>query len=136
MFVRRSPAIVLSLVLSSAALAMTPPALASDGGTAKDEPVKDTTACSDTSEVKIRATVLDDGAIEAVGVVFSNDDDVWSWKFKHNDDFSAMGEVKAKDADRSLRIVRTMVDFSGPDDIFFRAENNRTGEVCKLEVTA
>jgi hypothetical protein len=138
-FVRRSPAIVLSLVLSSAALAMMPSALASDGGAAKDEPVKDTTACSDTSQVKIRATVLDDGAIEAVGVVFSNDDDVWSWKFKHNDDFSAMGEVKAKDnvdADRSFRIVRTMVDFSGPDDIFFRAENNRTGEVCKLEVTA
>jgi hypothetical protein len=29
-----------------------------------------------------------------------------------------------------------MADLSGPDDIFFRAENNRTGEVCKLEVTA
>ncbi|MCW2767285.1 MAG: hypothetical protein JWO11_3244, partial [Nocardioides sp.] len=32
MFVQRSPAIVLSLVLSAAALAMTPSALASDGG--------------------------------------------------------------------------------------------------------
>lgn len=137
MFVRRSPAIVLSLVLSSAALAFAPSALASDGGAAKDDPVKDTTSCSDTSRVKIRATVQDDGAIEAVGVVFSDDDDVWSWKFKHNDDFSAMGDVKANEnADRSFRIVRTMVDFSGPDDIFFRAENNRTGEVCKLEVTA
>lgn len=96
----------------------------------------DATSCSDASRVRVRATVLDDGAIEAVGVVFSDDDDLWEWKFKHNDDFSAMGEVKAKDADRSLRIVRTMVDVSGPDDIFFRAENNRTGEVCKLEVTA
>jgi hypothetical protein len=135
-FVRRSPAIVLSLVLSSAALAFAPSALASDGGAAKDDPVKDTTACSDTSRVKIRATVQDDGAIEAVGVVFSDDLDLWSWKFKHNDDFSAMGDVRAKDGDRSFRIVRTMVDFSGPDDIFFRAENNRTGEVCKIEVTA
>jgi hypothetical protein len=135
-FVRRSPAIVLSLVLSSAALAFAPSALASDGGAAKDDPVKDTTSCSDTSRVKIRATVLGNGSIEAVGVVFSNDDDVWSWKFKHNDDFSAMGDVKAKDADRSFRIVRPMADLSGPDDIFFRAENDRTGEVCKLEVTA
>jgi hypothetical protein len=136
-FVRRSPAIVLSLVLSSAALALTPPALASDGGAAKDDPVADSTACSDTSRVRIRATVQDDGSIEAVGVVFSDDTDFWDWKFKHNGDFSAMGQVKANEnAERSFRIVRTMVDLSGPDDIFFRAENDSTGEVCKLEITA
>jgi hypothetical protein len=145
MFVRRSPAIVLGLALSAAALAPAP-ALASDGGTAKgevirtdpatkdDPPVKDDTRCSDSSVVKIRATVEDDGQIEAVGVVFSDDSDWWSWKFKHNDEFSAMGQVKAKNADRSFRIVRMMADFGGVDDIFFRAENERTGEVCKLTV--
>lgn len=148
MFVRRSPAIVLGLVLSAAALAPAP-ALASDGGAteggknpgpaveapvyAKSDPVLLIKDCSGASAVKIRATVMSDGEIEVVGVVWSDDEDTWSWKFKHNGDFSFMGEVKAKDADRSFRIVRSMADLAGEDDVLFRAENNRTGEICKLQ---
>lgn len=135
MFVRGSRAVVLGVVLSSAALAVSLPALAGDGGPAKNDPVTKTVACSSSSHVKIRATVLSDGAIEAVGVVFSNDVDRWTWKFKHNGDFSAMGVVRAKPGPRSFRVVRTMVDLSGPDEIFFRAENHRTDEVCKVHVT-
>lgn len=153
MFVRRSPAIVLGLVLGAAALAPAP-AVASDGGAAKDgtpdprarvladptakraaDPVKEWNDCGNASKVKLRATLMTNGEIEVVGVVFSDDDDVWSWKFKHNGDFSAMGDVKAKDADRSLRIVRSMIDFVGTDLVFFRAENNKTGEVCRVEAT-
>lgn len=148
MFVRRSPAIVLGLVLSAAAL-VPASAWASDGGTAEDErvgqvepapkkvadPVMDFEPCGGSSKAKVRATLMSNGEIEAVGVVFSGDDDVWDWKFKHNGDFSAMGEVKARDADRSFRVVRYMVDFSGPDAVFFRAQNTATGEVCKVDVT-
>ena len=67
-------------------------------------------------------------------MVFSEDDDVWEWKLKHNDDVSAKGTVKARDADRSFRIIRDMVDFSGTDDIDFRGENTVTGEVCRASV--
>ncbi|MEV7429276.1 hypothetical protein AB0N29_06615 [Nocardioides sp. NPDC092400] len=143
MFVRRSPAIVLGLVLSAAALAPAP-ALASDGGAtkgvktpgapvvAKGDPVLVIKDCEGSSTAKIRATVMSNGELEVVGVVWSDDEDVWEWKFKHNGDFSYMGEVKAKDADRSLRVVRLMADLAGEDDVFFRAQNSRTGEVCKL----
>jgi hypothetical protein len=126
-FVRRSPAIVLSLVLSSAALAMMPSALASDGGAAKD--VDD---CSDVSTYKLKVSIDDDARLSVVAAVFSENDDVWSWKLRHNGDLSASGEVKARDdIDRSFRVVRTMGNFDGPDWIAFRAENETTGEVCK-----
>ena len=126
MFVRHSPVIVLSLVLSAAALVVAPAATASDDGT-----VKDVDPCEKSSFNKLKISLDDDGRLQVVGVVWSDDDDFWQWKFKHNGDFSAGGEVKAKDADRSFRIVRTMVDLAGDDTITFRAENERTGEVCR-----
>lgn len=164
MFVRRSPAIVLGLVLGAAALAPAP-AVASDGGAAEDVvPVQSSVvadglipapgpdglpakrkddsknnhfgSCQGSSRVKLRTTLMTNGEIEVVGVVFSDDDDAWTWKFKHNDDFSFMGEVKAKDADRSFRVVRFMVDLYGADDVLFRAVNQKTGEACKAEGTA
>ncbi|MBC9733862.1 hypothetical protein [Nocardioides marmotae] len=162
MFVRRSPAIVLGLVLSAAAL-VPAPAVASDGGAAEGVPApvhasadgrvpglgpdglpakrkKETQDshwgnCQGDSRVKLRTTLMTNGEIEVVGVVFSDDDDLWSWKFKHNDDFSFMGDVRAKDADRSFRIVRFMIDLGGPDDVLFRAQNQKTGEACKVSGT-
>ena len=129
MFVRRSPAIVLSLALSAAALALAPWAQASDGGTVKDDD-----PCSAGSTNRLRVSLDDDGRLQVVGVVWSGDDDYWQWKFKHNGDVSASGAVKANDNDdasRSFRIVRTMVDLAGTDGITFRAENQNTGEVCR-----
>ncbi|MDN4175142.1 hypothetical protein QWY28_19410 [Nocardioides sp. SOB77] len=134
------------MVLSAAAL-VPAPAVASDGGTAegappssqvdnpvvaKKDPVLAIKDCEGASTAKIRVTVMSNGELEVVGVVWSSDEDVWAWKFKHNGDFSYMGEVKAKDADRSLRVVRFMADLAGTDEVFFRAENTSTGEVCKL----
>ncbi|GAB3767032.1 hypothetical protein FB382_001706 [Nocardioides ginsengisegetis] len=129
MHIRRSPAIVLSLVLSAAALSIAPGAVASDGGTAKD-----VDSCSGPSTYKLKVTPDDDGHLQVVGVVWSDDNDVWSWRLKHNGDVSYTGDVKAKDADLSFRVVRTMVDLAGPDTVVFRAENDDTGEVCRGEV--
>lgn len=130
MFVRRGPAIVLSLVLSAAALVITPGAMASDGGTAKD-----VDSCSGPSAYKLRVMLDENDRLDVVGVVWSNDDDLWSWRFRHNDDLSAKGEVRSNgDADRSFRIQRTMYDFPGTDNVVFRAENQRTGEVCRGEL--
>lgn len=127
MFVRRSPAIVLSLALSAAALVLAPWAQASDGGTVKDDD-----PCSASSTNRLRVSLDDDGRLQVIGVVWSDDDDFWQWRFKHNGDVSAAGSVKANDdASRSFRIVRTMVDLPGTDGISFRAENQRTGEVCR-----
>jgi hypothetical protein len=99
----------------------------------KDNVTKQTFDCKDTSSVKLKAAP-DGNLIKVIAVVFSEDDDVWEWKLKHNDDVSAKGTVKAKDADRSFRIIRDMVDFSGTDDIDFRGENTVTGEVCRASV--
>lgn len=129
MTVRRGPAIVLSLVLSAAALAFAPSAVAGDGGT-----VKDVDSCSSSSTVKLKVTTIDNGRLEVTGVVWSDDEDVWDWRFKHNADDSAEGTVRAKDADRSFKIVRTMVNLDGPDSIVFRAQNRRTDEVCRASL--
>ena len=140
MSVLRSLAFGLSLVLSSAALAGAPGALAGEGETAKidqREPAKDVDPCEHASRVKLRVTAELDGRLEVVGVVYSEGEDTWSWKFKHDDDFSARGEVRAKEreVDRSFRIVRSMVNFPGPDTVTFRAVNNATDELCVQELT-
>jgi hypothetical protein len=141
MSVLRSLAFGLSFALSSAALVGVPSALASEGETAKidlrAEPVKDVDPCEDASRVKLRVTAEPDGELEVVGVVYSEGEDSWTWKFKHDDDFSARGRVIAKEreVDRSFRIVRSMFNFDGPDLITFRAVNDATGELCVQELT-
>jgi hypothetical protein len=135
MRVRRSPAIVLSLVLGAAALLTVPSAAGSDGGAAKDD--VDRTSCSGSSWTRIKVAGIDGNKdrFQVIAAVFSDDDDIWAWKLRHDGDLSAQGEVRARDdIDRSFRVVRTMLDFAGPDDVFFRAENQRTDEVCKIAI--
>jgi hypothetical protein len=141
MHVLRSLAFGLSLALSSAALASAPAALGSEGGAAKidykaSEPIPEFGKCTGESRVKVRVEADAEGRLEAVGVVFSEGEYVWSWKFKHDDDFSAKGEVRAKDreVDRSFRIVRSMINFEGTDLVTFRAVNDTTEEVCDAEL--
>jgi hypothetical protein len=133
MIVRRSPAIVLSLVLGAAALSAAP-ALAKDGGTAKDV---ERNSCNGPSWVRLKADSIQNNAdrFTVVGAVFSEDDDVWSWRLRHNGDLSFWDDVRARDdIDRSFRVTRTMLDVSGVDSVVFRAENQRTGEVCRVSV--
>lgn len=152
MIVRRGPAIVLSLVLGAAALATAPGAVASDGGPAKGErpardigasvpagfnftePEKETNACEKGAKVKLKVDTDADGRLVAAGVVWSDDDDVWDWKFRHNNELSDKGDIKAKDADKSFKIIRTMINFNGPDFVVFRAQNAVTDEVCRAEL--
>lgn len=134
MLVRRVPAIVLSLALGAAALISAPIALASDGGNATDNgPVRK--PCETSSWMRLNAKPVEGNAdrFDVIGAVFSDDDDVWDWKFRHNGDLSFSGDVRARDdIDRSFRVTRTMLDLSDVDDIVFRAENRRTGEVCRI----
>ena len=129
MIVRRGPGIVLSLVLSAAAFVLAPSAVADDVGTAKD-----VDPCSQAATVKLRAAIRDNGRIEIIGTVWSNDDNVWDWRFKHNGDVSFEGAVVADgDQEKSFRIERTMVP-AAPDNIVFRAENRVNGQVCRAEI--
>ena len=146
MIVRRGPAIVLSLVLSAAALGTAPGAVASDGGPAKDvgdqvpadftftDAQTDSDPCEKDSRVRLKVDTDEDGRLIAAGVVWSDDDDVWDWRFKHNEELSDKGEIKAKDDDKSLKVVRTMINFTGPDYVVFRAQNSVTEEVCRAEL--
>ena len=127
---RRAPRSILAGLLASAVLLAVPAAQARE-----TDPVQDKDQCRETSEVKLKIEPESTGVIQVTGVVFSDDSDTWDWRMKHNDDNSAKGTVKAKDADKSFKIVRDMADFSGPDEIEFRAQNNATGEVCKKVLT-
>lgn len=118
---------ILSFALSAAALAAAPLASAND-----DEMVRG--VCSRDSATRVRVVPDGDGRLDVIGVVWSDDEDIWEWRMLHDNDFSARGETRAKDADRSLRIKRSMIDFAGSDNIVFRAENTRTGEVCRAEI--
>lgn len=134
MIVRRGPAVVLSLALGAAALSVAP-ALAKDGGVAKDVERND---CDGASWVRVRTDSIDgnDNRFTVTGAVFSEDDDLWSWKMRHDGDLSADGDVRARDdIDRSFRVTRTMLDYPGQDDVTFRAENQRTGEVCRVSAS-
>ena len=105
MIVRRGPGIVLSLVLSAAAFVIAPSAVADDVGTAKD-----VDPCSIAATVKLRAITRDDGRIEVTGTVWSNDDNVWDWKFKHNGELSFDGSVvKAGDLVASIKVAPIVV---------------------------
>ncbi len=138
MFVRRVPAIVLSLALGAAALVSAPIAFAGDGGNATDVQ-KDRDSCGEGTATRAKlkvATVEGNNArLLVVGTVWSNDSDTWEWKLKHNGDVSDEGRARgSEDADLSFRVSRTMFNGYGVDDIVFRAENLRTGEVCRTYV--
>jgi len=138
MLVRRVPAIVLSLALGAAALTSAPIALASDGGNATDVE-KDRTSCADgtVTRAKLKVGTLENNnaRLVVVGTVWSDDSDTWDWKLKHNGDVSDEGRARgSEETERSFRITRTMFNGYGVDDIVFRAENLRTGEVCRTFV--
>ncbi|WP_341229248.1 hypothetical protein [Nocardioides salarius] len=84
---------------------------------------------------KLKVDQEANGSLTVIAAVFSDDTDEWGWKLKHNDDVSAKGSVTARDADRSFRVARSMVDFTGPDEIVFRAGNKDSDEVCRGDVT-
>ncbi len=138
MLVRRVPAIVLSLALGAAALVSAPIALASDGGNATDVEM-DRSSCADgtATRAKLKVGTVDgnNARLIVVGTVWSDDTDNWDWKFKHNGEVSDEGRARgSEDAELSFRISRTMFNGYGVDDIVFRAENLRTGEVCRTFV--
>jgi hypothetical protein len=126
---------VLSLVLSAAALSVAP-ALAKDGGAAKDGIARDQCGPGTDSRAKLKVEKLEgnDTRLSVVGVVFSDDDDVWEWRLRHNGELSFDGRARGReDVDLAFRVSRTMINWDGLDSVVFRAENTRTGEVCRAE---
>ena len=98
MIVRRSPAIVLSLVLSAAALSVAP-ALAKDGGAATDGSVerdRDPCDAGTATFARLRVSTVDGNSarLQVTGAVFSDDNDLWAWRLKHNGDVSDDGRAR------------------------------------------
>lgn len=126
---RSTLVVMLSLVLGVAALVSAPFAAAGDGDGVDRGP------CSDGSTKRLRVVPDGEGRLDVIGVVWSNDDDLWAWRMTHDGDVSAKGEVRADgDSERSFRIRRSMLNFEGIDVIAFRADNQRTGETCYIKV--
>jgi hypothetical protein len=123
-------------VLSAAALSVAP-ALAKDGGVAKDVD-RDQCDPSSVSRAKLKVEQVDgnNSRLQVTGTVWSDDSDVWAWRLKHNGEVSDDGRARgSEESDLSFRVVRTMINFYGDDNIVFRAENQRTGEVCRATVS-
>lgn len=136
MIVRRGPAIVLSLALGAAALSGAP-ALAKDGGTTKDVQ-RDQCDASTVSRAKLKVEQAEgnNSRLVVTGSVWSEDADIWVWKLRHNGEVSDDGRARGREeTDLSFRVIRSMINFYGADDIVFRAENQRTGEVCRAVVS-
>lgn len=129
MIVRRGPAVVLSLALMLAGV------LGAPAANARASAVKDSASCSGHSTVRLRVVSEDDGVLRATGTVFAPGTDLWSWRFKHNDDVSAHGTVRAhRGPKRAFQVTRSMVNLIGPDHFVFWAENLADGEVCRVDV--
>ncbi len=127
---RRAPRLVAGLLLAVSMVLAGPSAVAK-----KDTGEKQMFDCRDSSSVRLKIVPRDSGILEVTAIVFSEDDDIWDWRLRHNGDLSGKGTVKAKDADRSFKVVRDMADFPGPDDVEFRAQNTATNEVCRASLT-
>lgn len=140
MLVRRGPAIMLSLVLGAAALISAPGALARDGGAAKDnnaEVQKD--ECRGASDAVVRLKVVgiegNNNRFRAAAVVFSDDTDLWDWKLRVNGAVTDEGRTRGRtDSDLAFRVTRSVLNFPGPDTVTFRADNLRSGAVCRATV--
>ena len=141
MFVRRGPAIVLSLVLGAAALISAPGALASDGGAAKDNgPATERDSCGPgtATRAKLKVDQADGNSSRLIvtGSIFSDDADIWTWRLRHNGFVSDDGRARGREeTDLSFRVIRTMINWDGTDYVAFRAENQRTGEVCRAALS-
>ncbi len=118
--------VVLGFLLGSAATVLAPPAMAGD-----DDGRSACGPSGSTAEFRMNLTPSDDYRLTVTFAVFSNDLDEWNWKLIHNDEVSARGESQARDADRSFRVVRRMIDAPGVDSVVFRAENSVTHDVCR-----
>jgi hypothetical protein len=126
----RAPRILAGLLLAVSMVLAAPSATAK-----KSEVEKQMFDCRASSSVRLKIVPRDSGILEVTAIVFSEDDDVWDWKLRHNGDLSGKGTVKAKDADRSFKVVRDMADFPGIDDVDFRAQNTATNEVCRASLS-
>ncbi len=112
--------------------ALAAPATASGGG---DGRVERSGSCSGSADWKLKAKP-DDGRIEVEGEVDSNvNGQVWAWKIKHDGNVSASGRSTTRAPSGSFSVERRMVDTAGSDVFTFRAENTRSGEVCRGTVT-
>ena len=78
----------------------------------------------------MRATWDDDHRIELRGRVFdTRSGQTWAWRIKHNGSVSARGRAVTRSGYFEVR--RSLVDLPGVDHCVFRAEQVRTGEVCR-----
>jgi hypothetical protein len=125
----RHPARLISLaVLTAATTATALPALANDSDVIRRG------NCSGTTNWKLKASP-ENGRIEVEGEIDSNKvGQSWSWKLKHNGSLSAKGQATTKAPSGSFERSRTVVNAQGDDTLVFRAENVRSGEVCRARL--
>jgi len=86
-------------------------------------------ACSDGADWRLTVQ-LDQKRLEVEVFVDSNRrGQRWRWFIKHNGSVSARGTKKTVPPHGTFKVVRRVVDISGPDEIRFRAKH--AGQVCR-----
>src|SRR4051794_2558787 len=87
--------------------------------------------CSGTSHWKLKVGP-EDGRLEVEGQVDSNRvGQTWTWRIVHNGSVSATGTRTTLAPSGSFTVRRTVLNRAGTDTITFRAQNTRSGEVCR-----
>ena len=116
------------LLLGTAAAVIV--ALIPSGAGASDDEVRRSGSCSGTSDWEMRAKWDSEQRIELRGrVENTRAGQAWTWKIKHNGSVSAQG--RAVTGSSGFEVRRALVDLAGVDHCVFRAERQRTGEVCR-----
>jgi hypothetical protein len=116
-------------LVTTALAAPTLPAFAKDGDVIKRG------SCSGATDWKLKASP-EDGRIEVEAEVDSNrNGQTWSWRLNHNGSVSARGTATTKAPSGSFEVRRVVVNLAGADRMVFRAQNTRSGEVCRGVVT-
>jgi hypothetical protein len=88
-------------------------------------------SCTGTTDWKVKVGP-DDGRLEVEGQVDSNRaGQTWSWRIVHNGSISASGTRTTLAPSGSFTVRRTVLNRLGTDTITFRAQNTRSGEVCR-----
>jgi hypothetical protein len=102
---------------------------------AKDGDIIKRGNCSARADWKLKASP-ENGRIEVEGEVDSNRvGQKWDWRIKHNGSLSFSGTKETQAPSGSFEVRRVLVNVRGDDRIVFRAENRRSGQVCRGALT-
>lgn len=124
--IRRTQAMAAASLALLLALPTSGPARASGG-----DAVRRSGGCTGAATWTLKAKA-DDGRLEVEAEVDSRrSGQDWRWRLRHNGSTTAHGVATTSGTSHSFTVRRRVVDLNGPDTIGWRAEDLKSGQVCR-----